>query len=68
MKATRITGTKVPLWNKSVVHRRNKCCIYAACTWILSMCCVMDIDTSLPGTQGQASAGYMFVDELRLES
>jgi len=28
----------------------------------------MDIDTGLPGTQGQASAGDVFVDELRLES
>jgi len=62
MMATRITETKVPLWNKSVIHRRNKYCINAACTRILSMCCVMDIDTSLPGTQGQASAEDMFMD------
>ena len=67
MKATRITETEVPLWNKSVIHKRNKCCIYAACTTILSMCCVMDIDTGLPGAQGQANAGDLFVDNLRLE-
>ena len=26
------------------------------------VCCVMDIDTSFPGTQGQASAEDMFMD------
>ena len=68
MMATRTTGTKVPLWNKSLIHRRNKYCINTACTRILSICCIMDIDTSLPETQGQASAGDMLVDELRLEN